>query len=141
MGGELSQEDAQGQLHPVAYFSRALTKRERSYPTYDRDVMAMRDTLKHFRYYLLGVQVVMRTDHKPLLKILEQKDPFGRRTTLMRDIAEFEPRIVFIRGQDNHMADALSRMKCQVGRERRGTLLVKRLLLVALKTRSIHARM
>ena len=95
-GGELSQEDAQGQLHPVAYFSRALTKRERSYPTYDREVMAMLDTLKHFRYYLLGAQVVMRTDHKPLLKILEQKDPFGRRATLMRDIAEFEPRIEFI---------------------------------------------
>jgi hypothetical protein len=35
LGGELSQEDAQGPLHPVAYFSRALTKRERSYPTYD----------------------------------------------------------------------------------------------------------
>ena len=36
--------------------------------------MAMRDTLKHFWYYLLGAQVVMRTDHKPLLKILEQND-------------------------------------------------------------------
>ena len=40
LGGQLSQEDAQGQLHPVAYFSRALTKRERSYPTYDREVIA-----------------------------------------------------------------------------------------------------
>jgi hypothetical protein len=35
LSGELSQEDAQGQLHPIEYFSRALTKRERSYPTYD----------------------------------------------------------------------------------------------------------
>ncbi|CAB3998885.1 Transposon Ty3-G Gag-Pol poly [Paramuricea clavata] len=81
--------------------------------------MAMRDTLKHFRYYLLGAQVVMRTDHKPLLKILEQKDPFGRRATLMRDIAEFEPRIEFIRGQDNHMADALSRIGWNVKWEER----------------------
>ena len=119
LGGELSQEDAQGQLHPVAYFGRALTKRERSYPTYDREVMVMRDTLKHFRYYLLGAQVVMRTDHKPLLKILEQKDPFGRRATLMRDIAEFEPRIEFILGQDNHMADALSRIGWNVKWEER----------------------
>jgi hypothetical protein len=39
LGGELSQ-DAQRQLYPVAYFSRALTKRERSYPTYDREVTA-----------------------------------------------------------------------------------------------------
>ncbi|CAB4007036.1 Hypothetical predicted protein [Paramuricea clavata] len=49
LGGELSQEDAQGQLLPVAYFSRALAKRQRSYSTYDREVMAMRDTLKNFR--------------------------------------------------------------------------------------------
>jgi hypothetical protein len=119
LGGELSQEDAQGQLHPVAYFGRALTKRERSYPTYDREVMVMRGTLKHFRYYLLGAQVVMRTDHKPLLKILEQKDPFGRRATLMRDIAEFERRIEFILGQDNHMADALSRIGWNVKWEER----------------------
>jgi cobalamin biosynthesis protein CobD/CbiB len=50
VGGDLSHEDTQGQLHPVAYFSRALNKRERSYPTYDREVIARRDTLKHFRY-------------------------------------------------------------------------------------------
>jgi hypothetical protein len=31
LGVELSQEDAQGQFHQVAYFSRALTKQERSY--------------------------------------------------------------------------------------------------------------
>lgn len=110
LGGELSQEDSQGHVHPVAYFSRALTKRERSYPTYDREVMAMRDTLKNFRYYLLGAKILLKTDHKPLLKILEEKDPFGRRATMMRDIAEFEPRIEYIRGQDNYMADALSRI-------------------------------
>ena len=70
----------------------------------------MQDTLKHFRYYLLGARIVLKTDHKPLLKLLEQKDPFGRRATMIRDISEFEPYIEFIRGQDNFMADALSRL-------------------------------
>ena len=70
----------------------------------------MRDTLKHFRYYLLGAKIVLKTDHKPLLKLLEQKDPFGRRATMIRDISEFEPYIEFIRGRDNFMADALSRL-------------------------------
>ena len=59
-GGELSQEDPQGDIHP-AYFSRALAKRERSYPTYDREVLAMRDTLKHFRYHLLGAKILLKT--------------------------------------------------------------------------------
>ena len=70
----------------------------------------MRDTLKHFRHYLLGARIVLKTDHKPLLKLLEQKDPFGRRATMIRDISEFEPYKEFIRGRDNFMADALSRL-------------------------------
>ena len=110
LGGKLFQVNSQGRIHPVAYFSRALTKRERSYPTYDREVMGMRDTLKHFRYYLLGARIVLKTDYKPLLKLLEQKDPFGRRATMIRDISEFEPYIEFIRGRDKFMADALSRL-------------------------------
>ena len=110
LGGELAQVDSEGQIHPVAYFSRAVTKQERSYPTYDREVMAMRDTLKHFRYYLLGARIILKTDRKPLLKLLEQKDPFGRRATMIWDISEFEPCIEFTRRQNNFMADALSRL-------------------------------
>ena len=37
----------------------------------------------------------------------------------MRDIAEFKPRIEFIRGQVNHMADALSRIGWNVKWEER----------------------
>ena len=68
LGGDLFQVNSQGQIHPVAYFS-ALTKRQRSYPTYDREVIAMRETLRHIRYYLLGAIIVLKTDHKPLLKL------------------------------------------------------------------------
>lgn len=110
LGGELAQPDEAGELHPVAYYSRCLTKRERSYPTYDREVLAIRDTLKHYRYYLLGSKFRLRTDHKPLLKMLEVKDPFGRRATMLRDISEFEPQLEFIKGCDNVVADALSRL-------------------------------
>ncbi len=110
IGGELAQPDDDGNLHPVAYFSRCLTKRERSYPTYDREVLAIRDTLKHYRYYLLGRKFRLRTDHKPLLKMLEVQDPFGRRATMLRDIAKFEPQMEFVRGCDNVVADALSRI-------------------------------
>ena len=41
----------------------------------------MRDTLKYFRYYLLGARIILKTDHKPLMTLIEQKDPFGRRAT------------------------------------------------------------
>ena len=92
LGGELARVDSEEQIHPVAYFSRALAKRERSYPTYDREMMAMRDILKDFRYYLLGARIISKTDHKLLLKLLEQKDPFGQRANMIR---EFEPCIEY----------------------------------------------
>ncbi len=107
--GELAQTD-DGNLHPVAYFGRSQTKRERSYPTYDLDVLAIRDTLKYNRYYLLGREFRLRTDHKPLLKMLEVQDPFGTRATMLRDIAEFEPQMEFVKGCDNIVADTLSRI-------------------------------
>ena len=50
------------------------------------------------------------TNHKPLLKMLEVKDPFGRRATMLRDISEFEPQLEFIKGCDNVVADAMSRL-------------------------------
>lgn len=42
--------------------------------------------------------------------MLEVKDPFGRRATMLRDISEFEPQLEFIKGCDNLVADALSRL-------------------------------
>ena len=84
IGGKLAQPDKDGVLHPVVYYSRCLTKQERSYPTYDCKVLAIRDTLKHYHYCLLGSKFRLCTDHKPLLKILEVKDPFRRRATVAR---------------------------------------------------------
>ena len=111
IGGKLAQPDENGNLHSVAYFSRSLTKRERSYPTYDREVLAIRDTLKRYCYYVLGRKFRLGTDHKPLLKMLEVKDPFGRRATMLYNISEFEPQMEFIKGCDNVVTDALSRIE------------------------------
>ena len=67
VGGGLLQEHSPGTLMPIAYFSRALTKRERGYSTCDREAIAIRDTLHRFRHYLIGRPFLLRTDHKPLV--------------------------------------------------------------------------
>ena len=108
IGGVVLQEKEPNQWHPIAYYSRALSKRERGYPPYDREALAIRDTLVHFRYYLLANHFLLKTDHQALLKI--QEDPFGRRATMLRDICEFDFTIMFVRGVDNIMADALTRL-------------------------------
>ena len=103
LGGALLQEHSSGTLIPVADFSRALTKRERGYSTYDREAIAIRDTLHRFRHYLLGRPFLVRTDHKPLVYISEMKDPYGRRGRLCR-----YPRIQ-LPDATCSLADALSR--------------------------------
>ena len=110
VGGALLQEHSLGTLMPVAYFSRALTKRERGYSTYDREAIAIRDTLHRFRHYLLGRPFLLRTDHKPLVYISEMKDPYGRRGRLLADIQEYNFTVQHVRGTDNSLADALSRI-------------------------------
>ena len=109
IGGALLQEDNSGNLRPLAYFSRALSKRERGYSTYDREAMAIRDTLHHFRHYLLGNKFLLKTDHKPLVYLRDMKDPYGRRGRLLSDIEEYDFTIQHIKGTENTLADALSR--------------------------------
>ena len=47
VGGALLQNHGNS-LRPVAYYSRALSKRERNMSTYDREAIAARDTVQHF---------------------------------------------------------------------------------------------
>ena len=110
IGRVVLQEKEPNQWHPIAYYSRALSKRERGYPPYDREALAIRDTFVHFRYYLLANHFLLRTDHQALLKIQEVKDPFDRRATMLRDICEFDFTIMFVRRADNKMADELTRL-------------------------------
>ena len=53
IGAELAQETNDGRK-PVAYFSRALSKAERKYSTYDREFLAIVMAVRHFRHHLWG---------------------------------------------------------------------------------------
>ena len=57
---------ADGQWQPIAYFSRKLSPSERCYSTYDRELLAMYLSVKHFRYVIEGRSFSLYTDHKPL---------------------------------------------------------------------------
>ena len=69
--GVLLQEDTPDVLCPIAYISRALSKQERVYSTYDREAIAIQDTIQHFRHYLLW-QTLCVADRQ------QTPDPFTR---------------------------------------------------------------
>ena len=62
IGAVLSQCDEEGQEHPVAYYSRKLLPREERYSTVEKECLAIKEAIHHFRTYLLGRQFKVETD-------------------------------------------------------------------------------
>eukprot|EP00960_Hanusia_phi_P020477 603557-Hanusia_phi.AAC.1 len=69
LGGTLLQYDAQGNEKVIGFYSRLFTDAER--------LLALKDTLLHFRCYLLGLPIIVRTDHKALTYFSTQQELKG----------------------------------------------------------------
>ncbi|CAL9019281.1 unnamed protein product, partial [Prunus brigantina] len=51
---------------PAAYHSEKFNGPVLNYPTYDKELYVMHQAVKHWRSYLLGKEVVVHSDYKPL---------------------------------------------------------------------------
>jgi len=78
IGAVLSQVDAQGMEHVVAYASRILTKVVRNYCITHRELLAVVTFLQHFGQYLLGRSFTIWTDHSVLAWLQGFKNPEGQ---------------------------------------------------------------
>jgi len=109
IGGSLNHESHGGRLAPISFFSRKLSHSERRYSTFDRELLALVLSIKHFNHYLLGSKFIVRTDHKPLLHIMDMKNQSGRQWRWTEFISQFDMQIQYIKGSENIVADFLSR--------------------------------
>lgn len=110
--GAVLQQYIQGQWLPISYFSRALKNAETRYSTFDRELLAIYLAVKHFRYFVEGRQFYILTDHKPLTYALAtHSDRYSPRQVRHLDlISQFTTDIRHVKGRDNAVADALSRV-------------------------------
>ncbi len=96
---------------PLGFFSRKLREPELKYSAYDKELLAIKLALRHFRYLVEGRVFTVYTDHKPLTFALSKKKSFGnmRQQRTLAEISEYTTDIRHIAGKQNPVADALSR--------------------------------
>lgn len=108
-GAVLSQEHNGKQL-PIAYASKTFTKGESNKSTIEQELTAIHWAITHFRPYIYGNHFLVRTDHRPLSYLFSMKNPSSRLTRMRLDLEEYNFTVEYLRGKDNYVADALSRI-------------------------------
>ena len=70
LGAVLLQRDTNGDKHPVAYFSKALTPAQQNYHCSDQEFLAIIKAFKEWRHYLEGSPhpIVIWSDHENLTR-------------------------------------------------------------------------
>ena len=110
IGAVLSQEDSEGEEHPVAYFSRKLLPREERYSTVEKECLAIKLGIQAFRVYLMGKPFVIQTDHRSLVWLDRLKENNARLTRWSLALQPYQFIVQHRSGRANGNADALSRV-------------------------------
>ena len=93
---------------PIAFYSRKLNPAQTRYTTTERELLSIVETLKEYRNVLLGHRIKVYTDHKNLVYKTFNTERVMRWRLI---IEEYGPELVYVKGESNIVADALSRMR------------------------------
>ena len=110
IGGVL-QQVIDGHAKPLAFFSKGLNSAQVNYSVFDRELLAMYLSLRHFRYFLEGRAFTLFTDHKPLVSAVTSpmKQATARQLRQLSYVAQLTADVRYISGENNVVADCLSR--------------------------------
>ena len=109
LGAILSQKQEDGQFHPVAYGSQALTIHEKNYHSTKLESLALKWAVtEHFREYLLYQPFVVKTDNNPLTYIMSTPNLDATGHHWVNALAKYNFLLEYQKGRDNAAADALS---------------------------------
>ena len=110
--GAVLLQDKDDLEHPVCYYSKKFNKYQRGYSTIEKELFALILALQHFEAYVTtGIPLCVYTDHNPLTFLNKFKNKNQRLTRWSLFLQEYNINIHHIKGKDNVIADALSRIE------------------------------
>lgn len=95
---------------PIAYYSRTLNKSECNYSTTEKELLAIINSVEHFRPYLYGKKFIIYTDHRALQWLFNCKNPSSKLVRWRLRLSEYDYEIKYKPGRINSNADGLSRL-------------------------------
>lgn len=97
---------------PIYFASRSLSDTEVRYSQIEKEFLAVVFACNKFHYYIYGRRVIVKTDHKPLVSIM-QKDisaiPSPRLQRMKLRLSKYTIELKYVPGKYLYIADLLSR--------------------------------
>ena len=110
IAGVIAQGKEWKSAHVSAFYSAKLDSAQQNYPVHEIEMLAGVETMLRYADVLLGITFKWLTDHKGLIFLLNQKNLSGRQARWVEKISSFKFDVIYLPGEENIMADALSRI-------------------------------
>jgi cleavage and polyadenylation specificity factor subunit 1 len=109
--GAALHQSVNGECSPVAFYSKRLSTTQKNYSAFDRELLAAYMSVLHFKSLIDGQDVLLLTDHKPLVAAFFSPNTAksDRQQRQLSVISEYVSSMEHISGDKNVVADALSR--------------------------------
>ena len=110
IGACLSQLNEENVEVPVYFISHKLSATQTRWPTIEKEAYAIFYAVKKLDYILYGAQFTIKTDHQPLIYVLNSPSSNKKIQNWMLQLSPYNCSIEHIKGTDNTIADMLSRV-------------------------------
>ena len=109
IGACLTQLSDEGEELPIYFISHKLSDTQTRWSTIEKEAYAIFYAVNKLHYLLYGTQFTIRTDHQPLIYLLQAPSNNRKIQNWMLQLAAYNCKIEHIKGSDNTIADMLSR--------------------------------
>ena len=115
IGACLSQLDESGEEKPIYFLSHRLSRTQTRWSTIEKEAFAIHYSLQKLHVYLHGAEFTIKTDHMPLKYLLESPMQNRKIQQWALTLSGYNCKVEYIKGQNNVLADMLSRLPARDG--------------------------